>query len=318
MKNQQSGDPNAWYKDPSHPLYYSNDAMLKRGKLRMATAKAARTRKVNKQAQQLVEERLGKDRANTVVARLMKLVSPWDFGIGKPFHLNGKSARFPWELRRSDIFNHLTAKDKNKRLYYTCKPMELGDLALCMVTIDIDNDGHASNEDSSAADLVASDIREKLDSNGISYLRQPSTNGNGYHVTLIVSVPSNFLHRSIRDRLVDLRSSLAASYLKSGCHEVCLKGLNLLRKSEDVSLYGTLVRMPEISTISVAESFLSMTGSPAALQAIAPIFACDYNDGSETCDTADVVEEGAAERYHTITRGTTPVISDPEPHQRGA
>lgn len=307
MSRDNQSDSTAWYQDPGHPLYLSDNAIEKRRKAEAAREQARKTRRETTEAKKIVEQRLGKELSDKVVERLLSLVSCWDYGIGLPRHQNGSSIEFPRKLRKADLYKHLAETDASKRIYYTTNPLLINETRLCMLTIDIDTQDHDAEDKNNAAQSVESDLREKLDRYSVAYLSQRSTNGAGFHVTLLVSLPDLYTQRGIRDQLVSLRYALSDLYESSSCSEVCLKGLNQLRESKQTVLYGTLVKLPQLRSKSVAESFIAMTEAPVAAQELSRILRSAKNNSLGT-------DKKKANNNDTLntTRGTNRVCLQPE------
>ena len=266
---------NEWYRCPKHCLYYSSNACFERIKQDDRAAKTAATKKFNKTNKDVVEARLGKDQAVLIVDRIQSLISDYDYGIGSPTHTNYKGKGWASPLAKSQIFNHLAGQT---RIYYTAKPHQIDGLSLVMVTIDIDNPKHVNNSASGAALRASNKIQRDMKKLGASVLVQPSTNGNGYHLTLCISFHPNARHNTIRNHLAELRSAIATKYESYGCHEICLKGINFSTRMAKGTLYGTLVRLPLITNLEESAEFLAMTNTPVKFSTLSDFYSLSVED----------------------------------------
>ena len=266
---------NEWYRCSKHCLYYSSNACFERIKQNDRAAKTAATKKFNNTNKEAVEASLGKDQAAMVVDRIQSLISDYDYGIGSPTHTNYKGKGWASPLAKSQIFNHLAGQT---RIYYTAQPHQIGGMSLVMVTIDVDNPKHVNNSASDAALKASKKIQRDMKKLGAPVLVQPSTNGNGYHLTFCISFHSNARHNTIRRLLAELRSAIATKYESYGCHEICLKGINFSTRMMNGTVYGTLVRLPLITNLEESGAFLAMTESPVKFSALSDFYSHSIED----------------------------------------
>lgn len=239
-------------------------------------AKSALTRKIAKHNKELVEEAIGKDLAAAVVDRIQCLISDLDYAIDVPSNrINRKDNPWKTKLSRPKIYNHLAGHEK---LYYTTKPYQIDGMNLVMVTIDIDNPKHVNNSSSGAALKASKKIQRDLKKLGVSVVCQPSTNGNGYHLTFCISFPENARHNTIRNLLSELRSGIANKYQSYKCHEICLKGINFSARMTNGTVSGTLVKLPSISSQDEAMAFLSMTEAPVSFSSLSGFYSLSVED----------------------------------------
>lgn len=266
---------NEWYRCPQHCLYYSSNACFERIKQNDRAAKTAATKNFNKTNKEVVEARLGIDQAALVADRIQCLISDYDYGIGSPTHTNYKGKGWASPLAKSQIFNHLAGQT---RIYYTAKPYQIDGMILVMVTIDIDNPKHVNNSASGAALRASKIIQRDLKNLGAYVLVQPSTNGNGYHLTFCISFHPNARHNTIRNLLSELRSGIATKYESYNCHEICLKGINFSTRMTMGTVYGTLVRLPLITNLEESGAFLAMTQSPVKFSTLSGFYSLSIED----------------------------------------
>ena len=228
------------------------------------------------------DELLQSDYVHEVIRRSDKV----DYGIGTPSRSNSRSAVSArggrtYPFTEGNVRRHLAGFD-DYRLFTCGQIVDEANAKVIHVTLDVDNGNHRSNSVSDEAKRVDGEFKALLnDADGFCF-SQRSSNNNGYHSHFSVSFPPRTKHANIRHELEHLRALIASVYVQSGCHEVCLKGLPMVRKwnrdGEKVELdivgsrYGTLVRSPLPASNQDMLSMMKVWYQPAPIASLLRTF----------------------------------------------
>lgn len=273
-KEKEIPESQRWYKDPTHIMFLSPTAHEHRLKLKQTAERSKQTKQKGLQAQLHLHSLLGKEHAENLVNKQLKLFSSLDFGKNIPTRLNTHqkiSAHKTKKLSRPDLYRHHAGYTK---LYVTGRIMRTHEYAYIAVAADFDNVNKQKNDTCPYAREACLRLQKLLAAHGIVSFAQPSTSNGGYHLWLFLQFDKNLTDLQIREQLTHLRANIRnmfAEDLQSGnIAEAELKGLPLVWAPDRPCglLGGVLIRAPLLNSLSLYEAYMRFLSNPSSFSGI--------------------------------------------------